>query len=413
MSQEVPDPPSSPKLKRALTLPMLTLYGLGTTIGAGIYALLGEIAGVAGYGAPVSFLVASLVAGFTACSFAELAARYPRAAGAALYVQRGFNVDRLSTLVGLLVVASGLVSAAALVNGFNGYLQEFVTLDRSAAIIVVCVLLGTLAAWGIVESVTVAALITLVEIAGLVVVIAVGADKFTLLGERWIDFVPGMHGAGWAGVMIGVTLAFYAFIGFEDMVDIAEEVKNVRRNMPKGILLTLGISALLYFVLMVSALLSLTPAELSGSAAPMATLFEANTGSTPVVIGFIAMFAIINGALIQIVMVSRVLYGLSSRGQLPAWLSQVNAFTRTPLLATGCAGAALLVLALAGRLAGLAATTSLIMLTIFTFVNLALWRIKGREAEPADILTFPRIVPALGAILSAGFVIRELAGLVV
>jgi len=386
---------------------MLTLYGLGTTIGAGIYALLGEIAGVAGYGAPASFLIASIIAGFTACSFAELAARYPRAAGAALYVQEGLSVDKLSTLVGLLVIASGLVSAAALVNGFDGYLQQFIAMDRALAITVICILLGMLAAWGIVESVIVAALITLIEIGGLLMVVAVSADKFTLLGERWTEFLPGTEAASWSGVMIGVTLAFYAFIGFEDMVDVAEEVKDVRRNMPRGILLTLGISAGLYFILMVIALLSLSPTQLSSSAAPMATLFAANTGSTPVVIGLIAMFAIINGALIQLVMVSRVLYGLSSRGRLPAWFSRVNPTTRTPLLATAFGAAALLLLALSGRLAGLATATSLIMLTIFTFVNLALWRIKVRELEAPDVLTFPRTVPILGAMLSAAFVVRE------
>ena len=139
----------------------------------------------------------------------------------------------------------------------------------------------------------------------------------------------------------------------------------------------------------------------------MATLFAANTGSTPVVIGLIAMFAIINGALIQLVMVSRVLYGLSSRGRLPAWFSRVNPTTRTPLLATAFGAAALLLLALSGRLAGLATATSLIMLTIFTFVNLALWRIKVRELEAPDVLTFPRTVPILGAMLSAAFVVRE------
>jgi APA family basic amino acid/polyamine antiporter len=158
--------------------------------------------------------------------------------------------------------------------------------------------------------------------------------------------------------------------------------------------------------------LSLTPAELSSSAAPMATLYESNTGGEPLVIGIIALFAIINGALIQIVMVSRVLYGLSSRGQLPAWFSRVNTLTRTPLFATAIATAMLLLLALSGRLAGLAATTSLLMLTMFTFVNLALWRIKGRESAAPDVLRFPRIVPAVGAILSAGFVLRELAMLV-
>jgi APA family basic amino acid/polyamine antiporter len=395
------------ELKRALNLPLLTLYGLGTTIGAGIYALLGEVAGVAGYAAPFSFLIASLVAGFTACSFAELATRYPQAAGTAIYVQRAFGADKLSTLVGVLVVASGLVSAAALVNGFNGYLQEFFPIDRTISIAAICVVLGALAAWGIVESVTVAALITLIEIGGLVLLIAVGADKFPLLGDRWTDFVPGVNGATWAGVMVGVTLAFYAFIGFEDMVVVAEEVKDVRRNMPRGILLTLGISSLLYFLLMVSALLTLSPAELSASQAPVAALYAANTGSEPVVIGVIAMFAIINGALIQLVMVSRVLYGLSARGLLPAWFSRVNAFTRTPLLATVFGTGILLLLSLTGRLAGLATTTSVIMLTVFALVNLALWRIKGREAQAPGALIFPRFVPVVGALLSVGFVIRE------
>jgi amino acid transporter len=406
-----PDNHARPKLKRALSLPMLTLYGLGTTIGAGIYALLGEIAGAAGYGAPLSFLIASLVAGFTACSFAELSSRFPRAAGAALYVQQGFKLPQLGIVVGLLVVASGLVSAAALVNGFYGYLQEFITLERTVAIMLVCLILGALAAWGIVESVTVAATITLVEIGGLVMIVAISGDQLATISDRWTDFLPGTPTVGWLGIFVGVTLAFYAFIGFEDMVDVAEEVKNVKRNMPLAILCTLGISTGLYFLLMVAALLSLTPAELVDSAAPMAALYQANTGQAPVVIGFIAMFAIINGSLVQIVMVSRVLYGLSSRGQLPAWFGRVNSLTRTPLHATVLATLLLTVLALSGHLAGLATTTSVIMLTIFVFVNLSLWKIKGRESAAPDALTFPRFVPACGAILSAGFVARELLDL--
>ncbi len=401
-------PERQPKLQRALDLPMLVLYGLGTIIGAGIYALVGEIAAVAGYGAPLSFLIASIVAAFTACSFAELAARYPRAAGAALYVQQGLGIRQLSLIVGLLVALSGVVSAAALVNGFTGYLQQFVAVDRTLAIVAVTVLLGAVAAWGIGESVTVAATITLVEIGGLVVVIAVGADVFTTLPERGRDFLPGADIAIWSGVLVGVTLTFYAFIGFEDMVDVAEEVKNVRRTMPIAILLTLGISTLLYVLLMISALLTLTPQELAASTAPIATLYEAHTGNEPVLLGIIAMFAIVNGALVQIVMASRVLYGLSSRGQLPALFSHVNARTRTPLLATALVTIVVVGLAVVGRLAGLATTTSVIMLTIFTGVNVSLWHIKGRESSAPDVLSFPRWMPMVGALLSAGFVIREL-----
>jgi amino acid transporter len=398
------------RLRRSLNLPLLTLYGLGTTIGAGIYALVGEIAGVAGYGAPFSFLIAAVVAAFTACSFAELSARYPRAAGAALYVQQGFGISRLSLLVGLLVALAGVVSAAALVNGFSGYLQAYLNLERVWVIVAVTLAMGGLAAWGISQSVVVAAVITLVEIGGLLLVIGVGAHELTALPERWQEFLPG-GGTGVSAtlILLGVTLAFYAFIGFEDMVDVAEEVKDVRKTMPRAILLTLGISALLYFVLMVSALLALSPAELAATGAPLATLYAEHTGEPAVVIGVIAMFAIINGALVQIVMASRVLYGLGSRGQLPAVLAWVSPTTRTPLLATAVATGAVLALALYGRLAGLAATTSLLMLTIFALVNLALWRVKGRGPAPESAYEFPRAFPLIGFLLSAAFVVRELA----
>ena len=152
-------------LKRSLSLTMLVLYGLGTTIGAGIYALIGEIAGVAGYLAPFSFLVAALLAGVTALGFAELAARFPRAAGEALYVREGVGSTTLSTFTGLLVVLAGLVSAAAMINGFVGYLHQFMQTDRAVVIVVVTLTLGAAAAWGIAESVLIASLITLVEVA--------------------------------------------------------------------------------------------------------------------------------------------------------------------------------------------------------------------------------------------------------
>lgn len=405
----MPQPPT--QLERALSLPLLVLYGLGTTVGAGIYALVGEIAGVAGYGAPFSFLIACVVAGFTACSFAEMAARFPRAAGAALYVQNGFGSARLALLVGLLVVLAAAVSSAALVNGFTGYLQAFVDVDRTWVIVGVALALGLLAGWGIAESVFAAAIVTVVEVAGLLLVIGVGADVFADLPERWTEFLPGTAAVPWLGVFVGVTLAFYAFIGFEDMVDVAEEVRDVSRNMPRGILLTLGISSLLYFVLMVSALLSLAPEDLHASSAPLARLWEEHTGTSPLVMGIVALFAIINGALIQMIMASRVLYGLASRGQLPGLLARVNARTRTPLVATAFATVFTLTLALYGHLAGLATATSVIMLSIFALVNLSLWRLKGQQAATPGVLQFPRFVPLVGFVLSTGFVLREVIGL--
>jgi len=394
-------------LKRTLSLPMMILYGLGTTIGAGIYALVGEIAGVAGSYAPVSFLIASLMAGFTALSFAELSARYPYAAGAALYVSKGFAPVRVSTMVGLLVIAGGLVSAAAMINGFVGYLHQFVAVERLAAIVMITLALGGIAAWGIAESVAIAGLITIVEIGGLLLTIAVSRSGLASLPDRWLELVPSLDISSWAGIGAGAMLAFYAFIGFEDMVDVAEEVKEVERNLPAAILWTLGITTLLYLVLMIAAIMALPLADLAGSEAPLARIYQYYTGKDATIISAIGMFAVINGALIQMIMAARVLYGLSSRGQLPALLAMVDPRTHTPLFATALATTIVLALALTGRLASLAEMTSLIMLTVFALVNLALWRIKRKDPHPPMVRVFPFWIPLAGFLVSSAFVLAK------
>ena len=391
---------------------MMVLYGLGTTIGAGIYALTGEIAGVAGYYAPASFLVASLMAGFTAVSFAELCGRFPQAAGAALYVRQGFDYGWLSTIVGLLVITAGLVSASALVNGFVGYLHQFIGIERAVAIVLVTLLLGGIAAWGIVESVIIASLITVIEIGGLLLVIVISGDALSTFSVRWIELIPPLDLSSWAYVYFGATLSFYAFIGFEDMVVVAEEVKEVKRNLPLAILLTLGITTFIYMLLMVSAVLSLPPAELALSEAPMSMLYEYHTGEKAIVISIIGMFAIINGALIQMIMASRVLYGLSSHGQLPDLFGVVYHRTRTPLIATAVATVVVLVLSLIGSLGSLAEVTSAIMLLVFSLVNLALWRIKRSDPYPEDVRVYPIWFPIFGFFVCFVFVMSELINFV-
>jgi len=395
-------------LNRSLSLPQLVLYGLGTTIGAGIYALVGELAGISGYLAPASFLFASLIAGLTAMSFAELSGRYPRCAGAALYVKEGFSADHLSKLVGLLVIAAGLVSASALVNGFVGYLHEFVELGRSTIIVLVVLSLGFIAAWGIKESVTIAVIITVIEIGGLLLVIAVSVGGLEMDSPRWNDLLPSLDTSSFGSIFAGSLLAFYAFIGFEDMVDVAEETIHVKRNLPLAIMLTLGITTLLYMTIMITAVMTISPEVLATSEAPLALIYEHHTGKEPVIISFIGMFAIINGALIQMIMASRVFYGLSSRGQLPAVLQIVHPKTRTPLMATVLATVIVLVLALIGRLATLAEATSVIMLIVFSMVNLALWRIKLRDPNPVDTIVFPFWIPVTGFFVSCGFVLSSL-----
>ena len=387
------------------------LYGLGTTIGAGIYALVGEMSAISGYYAPVSFLLASIMAALTALSFAELSGRFPRCAGAALYVKEGFSSERLSVIVGLLVVAAGLVSSAAIVNGFTAYLGEFIELDRFTAIIVVTLAIGAIAAWGIAESVSIAAFVTVIEIAGLLLVIAVSYSGLAELPDRWRELVPATDSTSWHGIYAGSLLAFYAFIGFEDMVEVAEETRQVRRNLPIGIMLTLAITTLLYMTIMVTAVLAMPPEQLAQSPVPLARLYEHYTADDATIISIIGLFALINGALIQMIMASRVLYGMSSRKLLPAIISMVNRRAQTPLVATALTTVAILLLAVSGSLAPLAQATSLIMLLVFSLVNLALLHIKRKHPRPEGLIVFPVLIPLLGFVVSAGFIVLELISL--
>ena len=387
----------------------MVLYGLGTTIGAGIYALVGELAGIAGYFAPISFLIASLMATLTAMSFAELSGRFPLAAGAALYVREGFSSQRLSTLTGLLVILAGLVSAAALINGFVGYLHQFVDIDRLQAILLITSILGGIAAWGISTSVTLAALITIVEIGGLLLIIGVSFSGATIYVDNLsTTLLPSADITHWTSIFAGALLAFYAFIGFEDMVDVAEEVKNVKRNLPLAILLTLGITTVLYMLIMITAVLAVSPEQLAGTEAPLAFLYQHFTGNDATLISVIGLLAIINGALIQMIMASRVMYGLGSRGQLPSILSLVHPHTQTPLIATFVATITVLILALIGHLTILAEITSLIMLSIFSMINLALLRIKKRSPSTGGSINFPRWIPLSGFIVSLSFLMLTL-----
>jgi amino acid transporter len=401
---------SAPSLRRGLSLPLATLYGLGTTIGAGIFALIGKVAGHAGFFAPVSFVVAALLATFTALSFAELCARYPHSAGEAVYVEAGLRSPTLALFTGLFVVAAGCVSAAAILNGAAGYIGELATVPRAMAIVILALSLGLLAAWGIRESVMAASLFTVVEIGGLLVVIAVAAPGLSELPQHLGAIVPPFDIRAWHGILLGSLLAFYAFIGFEDMVNVAEEVKTVRRTLPLAIVLTLVITTVLYLALAAVSVMAVPPQELAASDAPMALIFARSAGASPVAISVISLFALLNGALIQIIMASRVLYGLSTQRWLHPGLARIHPRTQTPLVATALSTAVVLVLALWFPIEPLAQAASLVMLTVFAIVNLALWRMKRRAPTPIGIMVVPRWIPFVGFLISAGFVVLVVAG---
>lgn len=389
-----------PQLRRVLSLPLITFYGLGTILGAGIYVLIGKIAGVAGIYAPIAFLIAAAVAALSGFSYAELTSRYPRAGGESIYIQQGFGIRALSTLVGLLVATAGLVSAATITHGFVGYLDVFVELPATPVIVAVVLALCGLAIWGILESAWAAAIATMIEIVGLLLIITVASPSLATLPERWPELLPAANAATWSGIMLGAFLAFYAFIGFEDMANVAEEVQDASRNLPRAILIVLVIATTLYLLVALVAVLSLPPAQLAASAAPLALIFEQTTDYPPTLIAAISLFAVVNGALIQIIMASRMLYGMSAAGWLPGVFAQVSARTGTPVIATVAAASGVLLFALALPLATLAKATSTIVLVVFALVNLALIRIKRRDPAPAGARVYAGWVPWGGLLLS-------------
>jgi len=399
-----------PELRRSLSLPLVVLYGLGVTIGAGIYVLLGATAGRAGIHAPLSFVLASAVVAFSAASFAELSARFPVSAGEAAYVRAGFRSGSLSLVVGFLVILSGVVSSAAIAVGSTGYLREFLDLGDAALISIVVLALGAIAAWGIMESVVFASLFTVIEAGALLAIVGVGIGSKPDLVFELPRLLPPIGDLGaWTAISGAGLLAFFAFIGFEDMVNLAEEVKQPERNLPRAIFLTLVLATLIYFLVTSVAVLSVPLEELAASRAPLSFVFAHITGASPVVITAVASVATLNGVIIQIIMASRVLYGLGKQGSLPAVFARIHKRTRTPLVATGTVTAVVLILALAFPLEGLAEWTSRIVLVIFALVNLALLLLKRRTSPAGGSFTVGIWVPCAGfltclALLASDFV---------
>ena len=395
-------------LKRSLGLTLITLYGLGNILGAGIYVLLGEVVGAAGMGAPLAFVIAAMVAALTAFTYGELAARFPVSAGEAVYVHEAFDLRWLSMAIGLLISIAGMLSAATLARGFAGYFQVLVAAPDTLVIVGLVVALGGIAAWGIESSVRVAATLTLIEAGGLMMIVIVAGGELDKVPEQLPRMLLLGEDSALPGVLLGAFLAFFAFIGFEDMVNIAEEVERPERNLPLGILIALCVSTVLYLLVVLAALTSVPMEQLAQSKAPLALVYQHVTGGSPIVISSIGLLAVVNGALVQIIMAARIFYGMSAKGWLPHALGVVNARTRTPVTATLVVTVTVIVLALWLPLLHLAGATSFLVLAVFGLVNLALIALKRRQPAVAGVIPCPTWVPVAGAVASFGLLIAQL-----
>lgn len=387
------------KLRRTINLPLLIFYGLGVTVGAGIFALIGEILKIAGDHAPLSFLLAGLIACSTGITYALLVRVFPRAGGEAVYVNRGLG-PLWGSVVGYGVAATGIISSAVIALAFAGYVRAVIPVPEVVLVVGVISVLAGIAWFGVRESVWFAVTITVLEVGTLAVVAFFGLPLLTDLSNAAHAFVPPTDALVLTSVVSGGVIAFFAFIGFEDIANMAEETIDPARTASRAILWTLGLSVGIYVVLSLVAVSAPDRQAITTSSAPMAELFRQITGLPGAPVAGMAAIAMVNGILIQIVMASRMLYGMSNEGLAPRWFAKVDQTHRTPSRATLTVAGIILVLALFFPLVRLAEVTSLIVLGVFALVNLSLFAL-GRHHEDRLLKRF-RWWGLFAAIICAG-----------
>ncbi|WP_289083039.1 APC family permease [uncultured Sulfitobacter sp.] len=401
------------ELKRVMGPGLLLLFVVGDVLGTGIYALTGEVAAKVGGIVWLPFLVAFVLATVTACSYLELVTKYPKAAGAALYTQKAFGVHFLTFLVAFAVMSSGITSASTASQAFAENFGKSFGLGDGAFLITAIsigfmVLLGLINLRGVGESVKANVVLTCIELTGLLIIIMIGAAA--LMGGqgdfgRAFDFSSaGEQGLFWP-VIAATTLAFFAMVGFEDSVNMAEEAKNPSRIFPKVLLGGLLITGVIYLLVSITAIALVDAEALGEGATPLLKVVEAGAPWFPLsVFGIITMCAVANSALINMLMASRLLYGMAQEKVLPSILGKVLPKRRTPYTAiVFTTGLAIALITFVGAVPDLGGTTALLLLAVFTLVNIAVLVLRSDTVEH-DHFTSPLGLPYIGAISCAFFV---------
>src|SRR5688500_6941077 len=355
----------------------LIVYGVGDMVGAGIYVTIGKAAAAMGNAVWMAFLASMVAALLTGLSYASIASRYPRAAGAAYVTHRAFRLPLLSYVVGLAVTASGLTSMAAGSNVFAENLRQFVPVPHVAIVLAFFAVLTAVNFWGIRQSMWMNLLCTAVEVGGLVFVIAVGA-RFWGGGTNYFETPVSGPAGGAPGVLVilnGAVLTFFAFIGFEDMLNVSEEVKDPTRTVPRGLVTSLVIVTLLYVAVSVTAV-SVVDYRTLADPTTRPPLTQLVRTAAPWLSGWVftvlTLSAVANTALINYIMGSRLLYGMARQGLVPGPLGRVHARRRTPHVAIVTLLVVVVTLALSGGVEQLASATALLLLACFVVVKASL-----------------------------------------
>lgn len=401
-------------LRRAIGPALLFFFILGDMLGGGIYALVGEVGAEVGGAIWSAFLLAFALASLTAFAYVELVTKYPRAAGAALYVNRAFGRPFFTFMVAFAVMCSGVTSAGALAIAFAGdYFGEFLTAPPTLIAMVFMVLLAVLNAVGISESVKTNAAFTVIEVVGLLLIVTIGV---VALGGGEADFSRNLEFSGDASVPFmavlgGASLAFYALIGFEDSVNVAEEVRAPTRAYPIALFGGLVVAAVIYLLVTLTASAVVPTDQLAESSGPLLEVVrQGPLGIPPRLFSFIALFALANGALINMIMASRLVYGMAEERIVPGILGTVSPRRRTPWLAIVFTSLIAAALILTGDLDSLADTTVLLLLVVFAIVNVTVLVLRSDEVEHGHFRT-PTALPVLGAVVSLVMLTQNEAGI--
>lgn len=398
-----------PELKKELGLFEAVVYGVGLILGAGIYAILGEAAGLTGSSVVFSFLIAAAVASLTGLSYAELSSIFPKEEGDYIYVREAFDNKRLSEITALFRILVGIISSAAVALAFAGYLSSFLpfTIPILPAAIALILILSFVNFWGIDFSAKVNVLFTAIEVLGLLIIIWIGTGSWTQ--------VPVFHlPNGFLGLLKSAFLIFFAYIGFESIVNISEETKEAESKIPKAIIISIVITTILYTLVAISAVGVVDWQVLGNSDSPLATVAAEGWGAQAfTLISLIALFSTTNTVLIILISTSRILYGVSKteHQSFPEIFSRVHPKRHTPHFSI------LLICVLAivftfledvGLVAGL---TNLFLLIVFVMVNASLIKLRYKMPDeergfkaPLNIGRFS-LTAAAGLITSAGLTV--------
>lgn len=398
-------------LKKELTLFNVILYGVGVILGAGIYVLIGQGAAIAGNALWLSFVIAAFIAGFTGFSYAELAGMFPRNAAEYVYTKNAFRSDGLGFIAQWIMLFTLVISAATVALGFGGYFQHLAGLESSTAAALLVIILSAINYIGIKASTKYNTASTLIEVSGLLIIVLIGVF---FIGRPGQDFFHSPSGV--QGIISAASLIFFAYIGFEEMVNLSEDTRNARKNIPKALVIALGVSTIFYILVSMSAVSILGVDRLSRSTAPLAEVVSVVAPKGGVIMSLIALFATSNTVLVIMLVASRMLYGLANSGSIPQFLGRLDS-RGTPYVAIGMVMLASLASIFIGGIKTVALLTDLGIFVVYIFVNSSLiilrYRkpaIRGTFRSPVNVGKFP-VLAFLGLLSSVFMISRFPSGL--